>query len=147
MKRLTVLMTFAFIAGEFLSSAQAQQTRIAVIDEIRYPTAWQEQSVESMISSQYRTPIPENFETRQVGTILDVGAVGAVGKAVIIRNPPLVYHVVFPDGREARFSPGRVTVVRGVPYRGLGMKNGYFRVMNLNTLQVLRFRMPGARDS
>ena len=64
--------------GTDLLSAPRVTTRsgvnaqIQVVEEIRYPTEYEEQSVESQIDTGFRAPIPTAFETREVGVILNV---------------------------------------------------------------------------
>lgn len=132
------------IACVVAATSVAAQTSISVRDEIRYPTSWREQRIDGGVDARYRTPIPVAFKTRETGVHHDVAAVGVVRQPVMVRNRPPLYQVVFSDGREARIAEGQVTIVGGVPYRGLGVRDGYFQVMNLRTLEILRFRMPGA---
>ncbi len=73
-----VLHALAQRGGTDLLSAPRVTTRsgvnaqIQVVEEIIYPTEWEEQSVESEIDTSFRTPIPSTFETREVGVILNV---------------------------------------------------------------------------
>jgi hypothetical protein len=131
---LGILLSFA--------AATALAGSISVTDEIRYPTSYREQSVSDMIDSSFRVPIPDSFETRRVGSNMDVPTLGVVSRPVVVRNQSPTYHVLFADGREAQFVDGQTIVVGGVPYRGLGVRSGYYRVLNLNTSDILLFRMP-----
>jgi len=127
-----------------LGAAAAAQS-ITVVDEIRYPTSYREQSVESMIDTGYRAPIPDAFETRRVGVDYRVAQVGVVGKTVIVKNPPSTFTVVFPEGHEAQFIDGQTTVVKGVPYRGAGFRYGMYRVINMLNGDVVYFKKPSAK--
>ncbi len=126
----------------WLAASTARAQSIVVADEIRYPTSYREQSVESMIDSRYRAPIPDSFETRTVGVSQRVATVGVVGTKVIVKNPPQTFTVVFPDGTEAEFQDGVTTVVKGVPYRGAGFRYGMYRVQNMNTGDIVYFKKP-----
>jgi len=130
----------AAVAAFAAWTARAQS--IVVADEIRYPTSYREQSVESMIDSRYRAPIPDSFETRTVGVSQRVATVGVVGTKVIVKNPPQTFTVIFPDGTEADFQDGVTTVVKGVPYRGAGFRYGMYRVQNMNTGDIVYFKKP-----
>lgn len=132
------------IACVVAATPAAAQTSLSVRDEIRYPTSWREQRIDGGGDARYRAPIPGAFKTRETGVHHDVAAVGVVRRPVTARNRPPLYQVVFSDGREARIAEGQVTMVGGIPYRGLGVRDGYFQVMNLRTLEILRFRMRDA---
>ncbi len=73
-----VLHALSQRGGTDLLSAPRVTTRsgvnaqIQVVEEIIYPTEYEEQSVESQIDTSMRTPIPSAFETREVGVILNV---------------------------------------------------------------------------
>ncbi len=73
-----VLHALSQRGGTDLLSAPRVTTRsgvnaqIQVVQEIIYPTEYEEQSVESQMDAAFRVPIPTAFETRETGVILNV---------------------------------------------------------------------------
>lgn len=125
-----------------LVSHRALAQTISVSDEIRYPRSYREQSVESLIDSRYRVPIPENFETRTVGVSQTLKSVGVVAAKAAVPAPSQTFYVVFPDGTEAEFRDGEATLVKGVPYRGVGFRYGMYRAQNMLTGDIVYFKAP-----
>ena len=135
------LVAVAALMPAALSLAQS----ISVREEIRYPTAYREQRIgraQAPGVGERRVPAPTAFETRAVGAQFSAPVLGVVRNPVVVPASGPTYHVVFADGREARFVDGRTTVVRGVPYQGLGYQDGVYRALNLETRIVASFRMP-----
>lgn len=139
----STLRVFAAVGAFFaLASQRALAQSISVSDKIRYPTSYREQSVESMIDSRYRAPIPENFETRTVGVSQKLQSVGVVAAKAAAPAPSQTFYVVFPDGTEAEFRDGATTVIKGVPYRGVGFRYGMYRAQNMITGDIVFFKAP-----
>lgn len=132
------------IALSLVAGIGARGASISVREEVRYPTAFRPQRVAAGTDAAYRAPIPYRFETREVGVRQSVVQIGVVPQPAPARRAPAVFTVAFPDGREAQFADGEVTWVGGVPFRGLGLRDGYYWVMNLANREIARFRVPSA---
>lgn len=104
--------------GTDLLSAPRVTTRsgvnaqIQVVQEIRYPTEYEEQSVEAQIEAASRAPIPTAFETREVGVILNVTpTVGPDGYTIDLTLVPEVAEL---SGWIDYGPPGRYPILQPV---------------------------------
>ena len=139
-----------------LAAAAAQAGTIKVTREIRYPTSYESQQASDFdffqqgilqpgqaaaLVPMQRPPVPSDFQTREVGAIMTADQVGAA-RAVTIANKP-VYLVKFFTGSKAQFIDGVHTVVDGVRYRGLGLRDGRYYILNTATGEILSFKTDG----
>jgi len=113
-----VLHALSQKGGTDLLSAPRVTTRsgvnaqIQVVEEIRYPTEYEEQSVESQIDTGFRAPIPTAFETREVGVILNVTpTVGPDGYTIDLTLVPEVAEL---SGWIDYGPPGRYPILQPV---------------------------------
>ncbi len=135
-------LAYSLIVLLAASGGAARGQSFSFRDEIPYPTAYRPQRVAAGADASYRAPIPYRFETREVGVRQRVVQIGVVPSPPLSRPAPATFTVVFRGGQEAQFTDGEITEIGGVPFRGLGFKDGFYWVMNLANREIARFRVP-----
>ncbi len=101
------------------------------VREINVPTGWTEPEVTSgtaTTGSSYKPSVPEDFDKRDVGTVLDIGA-ATVHPSATARPSPIGknhYKLRFRNGQVVPVKLGLWTRINGRFWRVMKSKRGYF---------------------